>query len=84
MEPDLPTEYKAAVFDSKDSKLSIKDIPLEYPKHGEVLVKVLACGVCYSDVEVGKGSFGNELFVSPFILTLSFPLRRNYLLTAHF
>lgn len=63
MEPDIPQDYNAAVFESKDAKLTIKEIPLEYPKHGEVLIKVLACGVCYSDVEVQKGSFGNDLLV---------------------
>lgn len=72
MEPDLPTDYKAAVFESKDSKISIKEIPLEYPKHGEVLVKVLACGVCYSDVEVQKGNFGNELLVSIFLWSFNY------------
>ncbi|KAK2755076.1 hypothetical protein FQN54_006605 [Arachnomyces sp. PD_36] len=64
-EPDIPTAYNAAVFESKDSQLSIKEIPLEYPERGEVLIKVLACGVCYSDVEVQKGSFGNDFPIVP-------------------
>jgi D-arabinose 1-dehydrogenase-like Zn-dependent alcohol dehydrogenase len=68
MEPDIPTTYKAAVFESKDSELTITELPLEYPKHGEVLIKVLACGVCHSDVEVQKGNFRNDLWVSFFLL----------------
>lgn len=59
--PDLPTEYKAAVFESKGAPLTFKQVKLEQPTDGlvrrypslvlhlltpaQVLVKVLACGV---------------------------------------
>lgn len=81
MGPDIPANYKAAVFESKDSKLTTKEIPLEYPKHGEILIKVLACGVCYSDVEVQKGNFGNDLLVSIFLLSILIFLRDSIHLT---
>ncbi|KAH0544356.1 hypothetical protein FGG08_001497 [Glutinoglossum americanum] len=61
MASSLPKTFKAAVFESKDTPLVMKDIPLELPKAGEVLVKVLATGVCRSDVGVQDGSFGNSL-----------------------
>jgi Zn-dependent alcohol dehydrogenase len=34
--PDLPAEYKAAVFESKGAPLTFKQVKLELPKDGEV------------------------------------------------
>lgn len=51
----LPKTYKAAVFESKGAKLTIKDIDLELPEAGQVLVKVSATGVCHSDAAVQAG-----------------------------
>lgn len=61
----LPKTYKAAVFESKDSKLTIKDIELKQPERGQVLVKVLATGVCHSDAGVQAGAFGNSFPIIP-------------------
>lgn len=58
MSPSLPKTFKAAVVEEANGKLIIKDVPLEDPKHGEVLVKVKACGVCHSDEAVRTGAFG--------------------------
>ncbi|KAL1626474.1 hypothetical protein SLS56_006785 [Neofusicoccum ribis] len=58
MSPSLPKTFKAAVVEEANAKLVIKDVPLEDPKHGEVLVKVKACGVCHSDEAVRTGAFG--------------------------
>ncbi|EEH40989.1 alcohol dehydrogenase [Paracoccidioides lutzii Pb01] len=65
MEPEFPLSYKVACFEEKREELSIKSIPLEYPKHGEILVKVLACGVCHSDVLVKDGVAGNSFPIVP-------------------
>ncbi|PGH17619.1 hypothetical protein AJ79_00980 [Helicocarpus griseus UAMH5409] len=65
MEPEFPLSYKVARFDAKGEPLAIKSIPLEYPKHGEILVKVLACGVCHSDVLVKDGVAGNSFPIVP-------------------
>ena len=64
MAPNLPQSFKVGIFEEKDAPLRIKEIPLEHPKAGEVLIKTLACGVCHSDVVVGKGLFGNPLYAS--------------------
>ncbi|KAG4428921.1 hypothetical protein IFR05_015597 [Cadophora sp. M221] len=61
----LPKTYKAAVFEKANSPLTIKDLPLEAPSAGEVLVKVLACGVCGSDSGVQSGGFGNAFPIVP-------------------
>jgi hypothetical protein len=34
--PNLPKEYKAAVFEAKGEPLTFKQVPLELPKPGEV------------------------------------------------
>jgi len=65
MAPSLPSEYKAAVFESKGQPLTFKQLKLELPKPGEVLVKVLACGVCHSDNAVQHGLFGNSFPIIP-------------------
>jgi len=52
---DLPKSYKAAIAQKPNEKLVIKDVPLKLPGHGEVLVKVKACGVCHSDSTALQG-----------------------------
>jgi D-arabinose 1-dehydrogenase-like Zn-dependent alcohol dehydrogenase len=54
----LPKTYKAASFEKKDDKLTLKDVELKLPEPGQVLVKVLATGVCHSDCAVQAGAFG--------------------------
>lgn len=63
MTANLPRSYKAAVFESAGAPLTIKDVPLEEPKPGQVLIKVLATGVCRSDAAVQEGHMGNTLLV---------------------
>ena len=47
---------KAAIFDSRLSTpggwVSIEDLPRPQPQPGEVLIKVLACGVCRTDLHI--------------------------------
>ena len=61
----LPKTYKAAVFEKPNAPLTIKDVPLKEPSVGEVLVKVLATGVCHSDAVVCAGAFGNSFPIVP-------------------
>ena len=42
-------QIKAAVIEEKGQDFRIVDMELEPPKFGEVLVKVVACGVCHTD-----------------------------------
>lgn len=65
MAPSLPKDYKVALFESKGAPLTFKQVKLELPKTGEVLVKVLACGVCHSDVAVQQAAFGNGFPIIP-------------------
>ncbi|KAI1804310.1 putative alcohol dehydrogenase [Daldinia bambusicola] len=45
----LPKTFKRAVFLEKGADLVVQETPLVLPGDNEVLVKVEACGVCYSD-----------------------------------
>ena len=64
MAPDIPKTFKAAVFKSKGESLVFEDRPTPQPKQGELLVKVLATGVCHSDAIVQAEMMG-PLYVSP-------------------
>ncbi|KAF4439092.1 hypothetical protein FACUT_4446 [Fusarium acutatum] len=55
----LPKTYKAASFDESGAKLTLKEVELQQPGPGFVLVKVLACGICHSDSWVQQGRFGD-------------------------
>jgi len=50
---------KAAVFDPRSSSpggwVSIEDLPQPHPQPGEVLLKVIACGVCRTDLHIVEG-----------------------------
>lgn len=46
---------KAAMFEKFGSPLVIKDVPVPKIRNNQVLVKVAACGVCYTDVKIWKG-----------------------------
>jgi propanol-preferring alcohol dehydrogenase len=48
---------KAAVLHEFDRPLTIEEIPTPVPGHGEVLIKVAACGVCHSDLHLATGEW---------------------------
>jgi len=58
MAPNIPKSCKACVIEKAGAPWTIKEVPVEEPKHGEILIKVHACGVCSSDVGVQQGHFG--------------------------
>jgi alcohol dehydrogenase, propanol-preferring len=46
---------KAALFEQFGAPLIVKDVPIPKVGDDQVLVKVGACGVCYTDVKIWKG-----------------------------
>lgn len=46
---------KAAVLRAFHQPLSLEELPVPQPGPGEVLAKVLACGLCASDLHIGDG-----------------------------
>jgi Zn-dependent alcohol dehydrogenase len=57
----LPKTYKQAVFKEAGAPLTIEDAKLTPPGKGEVLVKVEACGVCFSDTFAQHNVMGGGL-----------------------
>ena len=57
----LPKTYKHAVFREKGADLTIEETELKLPGPGELLVKVQACGVCYSDLFAQHNIMGGGL-----------------------
>ena len=57
----IPKTCKAQVFEKAGGSLVLKDVPVNEPKQGEILIKVIACGVCHSDALIGTGAFGDVL-----------------------
>ncbi|MDF2187932.1 zinc-dependent alcohol dehydrogenase [Paraflavitalea sp. CAU 1676] len=53
----LPKKMKAAVLHEFGKPLSIEEVPVKPPKDNEVVVKVVACGVCHSDVHAANGEW---------------------------
>jgi alcohol dehydrogenase, propanol-preferring len=48
---------KAAVVRAFGKPLTIEELPVPVPGPGEVLVKVLACGVCHTDLHAADGDW---------------------------
>lgn len=61
----LPHTYKHAVFKAAGQPLVIEDTPLKMPGTDELLVKVEACGVCFSDMYAQNNVMGGGLYVFP-------------------
>jgi Zn-dependent alcohol dehydrogenase len=56
---------KAAVLRSFDRPLAIEDIAIADPRDREVLVRIMATGVCASDLSIIRGKTGSELPLVP-------------------
>ena len=53
-----PSSCRAIVAPAVKQKLQIKEVQLSAPVEGHILVKVEACGICFSDYAVCQGEFG--------------------------
>ncbi|GJE85049.1 zinc-dependent alcohol dehydrogenase [Phanerochaete sordida] len=56
----IPKTMKAAVVDSSDAPLEIREVPVPAPeslKPGECLVKLECTGVCHTDLHAAKGDW---------------------------
>ena len=58
----LPKTYKAVVISKPDQPLTVSTRELRAPSATEVLIKVLACGVCGTDLHISQGLLGTALF----------------------
>ncbi|KAF1962052.1 alcohol dehydrogenase [Byssothecium circinans] len=56
--PTIPKTARAVVLDAPNAPWAIKEVPVPVPAAGEILIKVLACGVCHSDTVIQAGHMG--------------------------
>ena len=50
-------EIKAAVVHARQASFSIESVQLSEPRSGQILVKIVSCGVCHTDEAARQGSF---------------------------
>lgn len=55
----LPTTYRATFFENKGAQSTLREVELQQPGSGYILVRALACGVCHSDDLVQQGHLGD-------------------------
>ena len=60
------TTMKAAILHGFRTPLSLEDVPMPDPGPGDLLIKVIACGVCHSDLHAVDGDWA-ELPTLPLI-----------------
>ena len=53
----IPTTMQAAVVTAFGEPLSVRDVPVPVPGRNEVLVRVLASGVCHTDLHAADGDW---------------------------
>lgn len=51
----LPAQMRAMVLDRPHAKLVLRDMPVPQPDPGQLLLRVLACGVCRTDRHIIDG-----------------------------
>ena len=53
----MATMMRAAIVRSFGGPLSVEEVPVPTPRAGEVLVKIMASGVCHTDVHAADGDW---------------------------
>lgn len=53
----IPKKMKAAVIHAFGEPLHIEEMPVREPGENEILVKVIACGVCHTDLHACEGDW---------------------------
>ena len=49
-------QIRAAVLEEFGSPLAVQELDLAEPRAGEVLVRLVACGVCHTDLYTASGA----------------------------
>ena len=53
----MPRTMKAAVVHELGKPLTIEEVPVPEPGHGQILVKIAAAGVCHTDLHAVEGDW---------------------------
>ena len=51
-----PVQIRAAVLERFGEPLEVQELELAEPEAGEVLVRLVACGVCHTDLHTASGA----------------------------
>lgn len=51
----MQTKSRAVIARDKSGQVVVEDIWVDPPRHGEVMIKMEACGVCHSDLSTATG-----------------------------
>ena len=54
----VSSEMLAAVVPSVNANWEVKEVPKPQPATDQVLIKIHASGICYTDVHITKGALG--------------------------
>ena len=54
-------KIKAAILYEQNAPMVVETINLDEPQEGEVLVRIVAAGVCYSDYHIINGEWTHPL-----------------------
>lgn len=52
---------RAVIVRTLGKAVTVEDIDVEPPRHGEVTIRIAACGVCHSDLSATNGTIGYPL-----------------------
>src|SRR5690348_1893205 len=53
----IPKTMRAAVVEAFRQPLQIREVPVPFPGPGQVLVKIMATGVCHTDLHAADGDW---------------------------
>ena len=53
----IPKKMKAAVIHEFGKPLQIEEMPVKEPGENQILVKVITCGVCHTDLHACEGDW---------------------------
>lgn len=56
---------KAAIIPAQDSMWELREVPTPKAQPGQVLIKVRACGICFTDIWTARGAAGNLFPIIP-------------------
>ena len=57
--PKIPSRMAAMVLEQAGKALQYRQVPVPQPKKGQVLLKILACGVCRTDLHILDGELAH-------------------------
>lgn len=52
----MPRSAKAVVARELNQAVTVEEVMVEEPRHGEVMIRMAACGVCHSDLSATNGT----------------------------